>query len=184
MSSGGGGSSSTSTVPKEFMPYLEKGLELGTSRLESMFDEQGNLRPDAAGKSLAGFTEQQLAGQEAQTGLAQQAIEGTGIYDTQAATQRMLQNVAGANVAGSLGSLGSARGDRAREAALSDMAMDFALQRQQQAEGGAQSLQDVGLTQQQQQQALLDVPKEELGFYSQFVTGNLPRETRTSGGGK
>lgn len=185
MSTGGGGSQTTTTgVPEEFMPYLEKGLGVATSRLSNLFDETGQLKEGALENVVAGFSPEQLEGQEAQTGLARQALSGTGLYDTEAQTQRLMQNALGQQTASGLGALGSSRMDRAQQAALADMGMDFATQRQAVAEGGAQSLRDVGTTQQALKQAMLDAPKAELGSYSQFISGNVPKQTTTTGGGK
>jgi len=185
MASGGGGSQvSTQGVPEEFMPHLEKGLGVATARLSNLFDETGQLKEGALENVVAGFSPEQLEGQESQTGLARQALSGTGIYDTEAQTKRLMQNALGQQTAGGLGALGSSRMDRAQQAALADLGMDFVTQKQAIAEGGAQSLQDVGATKQTLKQAMLDAPKSELAAHSQYISGNVPKETKTTGRGK
>ena len=190
----GGAQSSVATqgVPKEFMPYLQKGLDIAGGRLGSMFETDdsgaftGKFKEDAFGETVADFTEEQKLGQQAGTDLARQAITGTGIYDTSKQAQDMLANLQGNIVGQRLGGLGSARGDRAMQAALLDKGMEIATQRQDLAQQGAEALQDIGATKQMQEQIRLDAPQEELGFYSQFVSGNVPKQTTTtsSGGGK
>ena len=183
---GGGTTTTTSSVPEEFKKYLETGLKVGETRLLGLFDPNtGELREDAINRVVAGFDPSQTAGQEAQIDLAEQAIAGTGIYNTEELAKRQLENLQGNLTAQSLGNLGSARGERSMDSALLDKGMEFVTLRQQQAEGGAQSLQDVGTTRQEMEQRYMDAPKEELGFYSQATMGNLPQEqTQTGGGGK
>ena len=188
MGGGGGGSqttTSTTGLPKEFLPYYEKALGIATNRLDQQFDEQGNLVDPTAEGIVAGLASEQKEGLGAQTDLARQAVAGTGVYDTRAATERALQKLPGQQTAGMLGGLGSARGDRAMQAVLADKALDFQTLRQQQAEGGAQSLQDVGTVYQTQEQKVKDAPYTELQRYSNVAFGNAPQETTqvSSGGG-
>ena len=184
MSSGGGGTTtSTSGIDPEFKPELKRALGIATSRLEGQFDEAGNLIDPTAAGIVAGLSGQQVEGLGAQQTLARQALSGTGMYDDRAAAQRMLQNLSGAQTAQALGSLGSARMDRAQQAALADKALQIQEARQQKAEGGAQSLQDVGGTLQEQQQRILDAPYTELQRYSNILTGVTPKTTTSTGGG-
>ena len=185
---GGGGGSKTSTttsgIAPEFIPYYEKALGLATNRLTSTLDPEGNL---IEGKEVvAGLSPEQKAGLGAQSDLARQAIEGTGMYNDQAQVQRMLQNAQGAQEYGRQGALGSARGDRAQQAAMADMGYQFLQGRQQKAEGGAQSLQDVGGAYQEQKQREMDAPYTELQRYSNIAFGNAPQSSTTTqtGGGK
>jgi len=182
---GGGGTTTTTTgIDPEFKPYLEKALNIATTRLGGQFDKSGNLIDPSAAGIVAGLAPGQIEGMGAQTGLARQAISGTGIYDDRASVNRMLQNARGAQEAQMLGGLGSSRGDRARESALADMAYDFQTARQQKAEGGAQSLQDVGSTMQEQKQKILDAPYTELQRYANIALGNAPQQSTQTGGGK
>ena len=184
MSSGGGGTTtSTSGIDPEFKPELKKALGIATTRLGGQFDEAGNLIDPSAAGIVAGLAGQQVEGMGAQQDLARQALSGTGMYDDRAAAQRMLQNLQGAQTAQSLGSLGSARMDRATQAALADKALQIQEGRQQKAEGGAQSLQDVGSQLQTQQQKILDAPYTELQRYSNILTGVTPKTTTSTGGG-
>lgn len=183
-SGGGGGTTSTSGIDPEFKPELKRALGIATSRLEGQFDEAGNLIDPSAEGIVAGLAGQQVEGLTGQQALARQALSGTGVYDDRAAAQRMLQNLSGAQTAQSLGSLGSARMDRAQQAALADKALQIQEARQAKAEGGAQSLQDVGATLQEQQQKILDAPYTELQRYSNILTGMAPKQTTSTGGGK
>ena len=184
MSSGGGSTqTSTSGIDPEFKPELKRALGIATSRLEGQFDEAGNLIDPSAQGIVADLATQQREGLGAQQALARQALTGTGMYDDRAATQRMLQNLSGAQTAQMMGSLGSARADRAQQAALADMAYEMQQGRQAKAEGGAQSLQDVGGTLQEQQQRILDAPYTELQRYSNILTGMAPKQTTATGSG-
>lgn len=188
MGGGGGDKTSTTTsgIAPEFVPHMEKALGIATNRLSGQFDEAGNLRDPSAEGIVAGLSGDQEAGLGAQRDLATQAIQGTGIYNDRANVQRMMQNAQGAQQVGQQGALGSARGERANAAALADMGMQFQQNRQMSAEGGAQSLQDVGATYQDQQQRVLDAPYTELQRYSNILTGMAPQQSTThqSGGGK
>jgi hypothetical protein len=187
---GGGGGSKTSTttsgIAPEFIPYYEKALGIATNRLGGQFDEAGNLRDPSAAGIVAGLSDQQKAGLSGQQALAQQAMSGTGIYNDEANVQRMLQNASGAQDYAMQGALGSARGDRAKQAALADMGYQFQEGRQRKAEGGAQSMQDVGGVLQEQKQRVLDAPYTELQRYSNVAFGNAPQQSTTTqtGGGK
>jgi len=223
MGSGGGTQTTTQGIDPEFMPYVEKALGIATNRLSGQFDESGNLRNPNAENIVAKLQPEQLAGLNAQSSLAhqaltgkgmyndmnseaaklaRQAVGGTGIYNDKSAVQRELMNATGAMQGQRQGALGSARGDRAQQAALGDMAYQFqqgrqsnaaqgadalfSMQkgRQQQAEAGAQSLQDVGSTYQEQSQKIKDAPYTELQRYSNILTGVSPTQSTTSGGGK
>ena len=188
---GGGGdkqtSRTTSGISDEFKPYFEKALGIATNRLEGQFDPRGNFRDPSAGQTVAGLTGQHMEGMGSQQDLARQALQGSGMYDDRAQVQRMLQNASGAQDYGMQGSLGSARGDRAKQAALADMGYQFQQARQQNAEGGAQSLQDIGSTLQEQKQRMLDAPYTELQRFSNVAFGNAPTTSSTEskgGGGK
>lgn len=184
MSSGGGGTTtSTSGIDPEFKPELKRALGIATSRLEGQFDEAGNLIDPTAAGIVAGLSGQQVEGLGAQQSLARQALSGTGVYDDRASVNRMLQNLSGQQTAQSLGNLGSARMTKAQQSALADMGYKFQEARQQKAEGGAQSLQDVGGTLQEQQQRTLDAPYTELQRYSNILTGVTPKTTTSTGGG-
>jgi len=180
---GGGSSSSTATVPEEFKPFVRKVLGIQETRLSNLFDKSGNLKQGALENVLAGFSPEQVEGQTGQAGLARQAMTGTGIYDDRAAVNRMLQNVRGAQDAQMQGFLGSARADKATQSVLADKAYDFQTARQQKAEGGAQSLQDVGTTRQEQKQRMLDAPYDQLAKSANLL-GAAGTETKSTGGGK
>lgn len=181
---GGGTTTSTSGIDPEFKPEVKKALGIATTRLTNQFDESGNLRDPSAAGIVAGLSDQQKRGLSGQQALAEQAMSGTGIYNDEAQVQRMLQNASGAQDLQMSGALGSARGDRAKQAALADMGYQFLSGRQQKAEGGAQSMQDVGGAYQEQKQKVLDAPYTELQRYSNILTGVAPKQTTQTGGGK
>lgn len=180
---GGGGSTQTATVPEEFKPFVRKVLGIQETRLSNLFDESGNLKEGALENVLAGFSPEQIEGQSGQAGLARQAMTGTGIYDTTGAVQRQLQNLQGAGLAGSMNQGRSARMDRANQATLADAAYKFQKDAQAVAEGGAQSLQDVGTTRQEQKQRMLDAPYDQLAKSANLL-GAAGTETKSTGGGK
>lgn len=181
---GGGGSTSTSGIDPEFKPNVKRALDIATNRLEGQFDEAGNLIDPSAAGIVAGFSPTQSEGMGAQTKLARDAISGTGIYDDKASAQRMLENLSGTQTAGALSGLGSSRMQKSMQSNLLDKAFDIQQMRQQKAEGGAASLRDVGTTEQEQKQRILDAPYTELQRYSNLLMGIAPKETKTSGGGK
>jgi len=181
---GGGGGTSTSGIAEEYKPYIEKALGIATNRLSNQFDEQGNLVDPSAAGIVEGLSSQQTEGLTAQENLGRDAISGTGIYDDRGAVARQLQNLQGQQMAGGMGGLGSARMNRANQSALADQSYKFQQARQQKAEGGAQSMQDVGGAYQQQGQKVLDAPYTELQRFSNILTGVAPKETKTTGGGK
>ena len=188
MGGGGGDKTSTTTsgIAPEFIPYYEKALGIATNRLSGQFDDDGNLRDPNAEGIVAGLANQQKSGLGAQENLAQQAINGTGIYNDKQQVARMMQNASGQMQGQRAGSLGSARGDRAQQAALADMGYQFQQARQQKAEAGAQSMRDVGQTYQGERQKVLDAPYTELQRYSNVAFGNAPQQSSTvqTGGGK
>ena len=178
---GGGTQTTTSGIDEEFKPYLERVLSDVTDRYES----EVAAGPDAI---VAKMTPEQQAAMDAQKGQAQDMMAGTGIFDTQAETQRQLANLQGRSMVGQAGSgsLGSARSQRATQAALADMGSQFAEQRQQQALAGSQLLGDVGSAKQQYDQARLDAPHTSASRYFGYLAGapQTTKTTQSSGGGK
>ena len=179
MGGGGGGNTTTqvSGVPDWLRPDVQHAF--GAARRE--FD-RGALSRAAADESLYG-DQGALSTQEA---LGRQAIAGEGIYDTEAGTQRQLQNLQGANLAGraNTGTLGSARADRAQQSALADAGLQFQQARQQQAGQGAAALRDAAGARQDLAQRQVDLPHQGLqrlfGYYGSGAAGS---ETSQSGGG-
>ena len=176
---GGGGNTTTQTsgVPDWLRPDVERAFGAATSEFD-----RGALSRTAAHDDLYG-DQGALATQEA---LGRQAIAGEGIYDIEAGTQRQLENLQGANLAGraNTGTLGSARADRAQQAALADKASQFQQARQQQASQGVGALRDAAGARQELQQRQLDLPHQGLqrlfGYYGSGAAGTT---TEQSGGG-
>jgi len=177
---GGGTQTTTSGIDPEFKPYLERVLSDVTTKYEA----DVAAGPDAL---VAKMTPEQQAAMAAQKGQAEEMMAGTGIFDTQAETQRQLANLAGRSMVGQAGAgaLGSARAQRAQQAALADMGSQFAQQRQQQALAGGEMLGQVGSAKQQYEQARMDAPHTAASRYFGYLT-NAPQTTTTtqSGGGK
>lgn len=182
----GGGSESVTTqgVPDEFKPYLERGLNIATTQLQNQFNPDGTLIDPST--IVAGLNKQQNLGLAGQQQLALDSYYGTGIYDDRAATQRELVNALGVMQGQGQGALGSARQDRAMQAALADKAYQFQQARQQNAQGGVQAMQDAGAIYQEQAQRELDAPYTALQRYSNIIQGTAPTQssTKSSGGGK
>lgn len=185
MSGGGGGGSTTtqsSGIDPEFKPYLKRVLSDVTDRYET--ERTGG--PDAI---VARLDPRQTAALNAQTALAQQAISGRGIYDTEDQAMRMLQNLEGKSRAGSYGTgkggYGSARSERAIQSALADQAMNLAKDRQSVATEGVRQLGSAGTTLQQYEQQRLDAPHTSAQRYFGYL-GSAPQQSTqtTSGGGK
>ena len=179
MGGGGGGNTTTqvSGVPDWLRPDVQHAF--GAARTE--FD-RGALSRAAADPSLYG-DQGALSTQEA---LAKQAIAGEGVYDIEGGTQRQLQNLAGQQLAGTAGTgtLSSARGDRARQSALADQALNFQQARQQNVAQGTQALRDAAGQRQELAQRQVDLPHQGLqrlfGYYGSGAAGS---ETQQSGGG-
>jgi len=180
MSSGGGGGTTTASsgIDPEFKPYLKEVLSDVTSRYKA--DVAGG--PDAI---VAAMDPRQTAAIGAQTGLGEQMISGSGIFDTEAATQRSLENLRGKQLAGMGPTISSARAQRAADAALADKAMEFAKDKQSTALQGVQTLGSAGTTLQQYEQSRLDAPHTSAQRYFGYL-GSAPQQTTqtTSGGGK
>jgi hypothetical protein len=179
----GGGSSTTTTVSgidPEFKPYLEKVLADVTGKYEA--DVAGG--PDAV---VADMTPEQIQALEAQKKAAEEAIQGTGAYDTGAARRRDLENIMGSasGMAAAGGGLGSARGEKAMLGAVADRSLELQKDRQATMERGITGLGEVGTTKQQYEQQRLDAPHTVASRYFGYL-GNAPQQQTStqSGGGK
>lgn len=178
MSSGGGGQTTTTGIDPEFKPYLTRVLSDVTGR----YEREVGQGPDAI---VAQMDPRQQRAIDMQTRLAEQAMAGTGLYNTQAAQQRQLQNLMGSQVgqASAAGALGSARSQRAMQSALADKALEYQQRRQQEAAGGIEALGQAGSTLQEYEQQRLDAPHTSASRYFGYL-GSAPQQTKTSGGGK
>lgn len=180
MGGGGGGNTTTTTsgVPEFAKPYLKEVLGDVTQRYR---DETSGGTP-----VVAGLAPEQEAALARQQGLSDAAFYGTGIYDDQAAVQRQLQNLQGANLAGqaNTGTLGSARSDRAMQSALADQAYQFQQGKKADVERSTQALQHVGDTRQQQRQLELDAPHTSAQRYFGYLGSTGQESTANQGGGK
>jgi len=173
---GGGGQTSTSGIDPEFKPDVQKALGISRTLLE---EQQADPT-----KVVAGLSPQQIAAINAQSTLANQALSGTGIYDTKLAEQRELKNLMGSALgqASYGGSLGSARSQKAMQSGLLDRAGEYAKQRQAQAEAGAERLGEAGTSLQKQRQAELAAKDTSLDRFFNRLTGVASKSTTTSGG--
>lgn len=179
---GGGARTTTTTsgIDKEFKPYLEKVLADVTSKYEA----DVAAGPDAV---VAGMTPEQIAALDAQKKASEDAMAGTGVYDTTAARQRDIQNLMGSAVgqSASAGGLGSARGEKAMMGAVADRSLALQKDRQATMERGITGLGEVGTTKQQYEQQRLDAPHTVAQRYFGYLAGAPQQQTSTqSGGGK
>ena len=176
---GGGGTTTTkSGIDPEFKPYIEKGMKLGTGLLESQFDDPNTI--------VAGLNTQQQQALAAQEAAARDMAAGRGLFNTRAAEEMALKNLAGQQLAGAStgGSLGSARAQAAMQGALAGRAGEYAKDRQQMAMEGIKQLGQAGTTRQKQSQRELQARDEALDRFFNRLTGIAPREsTQTSSGG-
>lgn len=177
---GGGTTTTTSGIDPEFKPYLERVLSDVTTKYQE--DVAGG--PDAI---VAAMTDEQRNALAAQKKTAEDAMAGTGAYNTDAARQRDLQNLMGtaSGQSASAGGLGSARSDRAMMGAVADRSLALQKDRQDTIERGISGLGEVGSAKQAYNQQRLDAPHTSASRYFGYL-GNAPQQkTATqSGGGK
>jgi len=178
-----GGPKTTTTVSgidPEFKPYLKDVLADVTSKYKA--DVAGGA--DAV---VAAMTPEQLQALEAQKKAAEDAMAGTGVYDTSAARRRDLENIMGsaAGQAASAGGLSSARGEKAMMGAVADRSLELQKDRQATMERGITGLGEVGTTKQQYEQQRLDAPHTVASRYFGYL-GNAPQQQTSTqrGGGK
>ncbi len=176
---GGGGQTTISGIDPEFKPDLTKALGIATDR----YTDQVEKGPDSI---VAGMTDDQITALGLQRDLGQQAVSGTGIYDTKAAQEGDLKNLMGTSMssAAGAGALGSARSQKAMQSALAGRSLEFAQQRQRDAGQGSSMIGDVGTTLQKYQQQRMDAPDTAASRYFGYLTGNAGKQTTTTGGGK
>ena len=182
MSGGGGGGSTTST--QSIDPDIKKRVLPVLDQVGAEYQRQVSGEKDI----VEGLTQDQIRGLEAQKGLGQQALTGTGLYNTEAELDRALARTGGAAdlAASGGGALGSARSQAAKQGALANVALDDLQQRRANAQAGAQQIRSVGDTYQQQQQAERDAPHTAASRYFGYLQGAPQGSTSTSsqGGGK
>ena len=178
-----GGSKTTTTtsgIDPEFKPYLERVLSDVTDR----YDKEIAGGADSIVAKMTPEQEQALAKQKQQ---AEDAISGTGMYDTSAGRRRDIENLMGSSVGQSAaaGGLGSARSERAMMGAVADRSLALDQERQRVAEMGVKNLGEVGSAKQAYEQQRLDAPHTAASRYFGYL-GNAPQQqTATqSGGGK
>ena len=175
---GGGGQTQTSGIDPEFKPDIQKGLGIARQRLEEQQADPSTI--------VAGLDPRQQAALGAQTAMAQDMMTGRGLYNTRAAEERSLQDLAGQSLMGASagGSLGSARSQAAMQGALAKRAGDYQQQRQQMAGMGVEQLGQAGTTFQKQRQKELEAKDTSLDRFFNRLTGVAGKTTTTSGGGK
>jgi len=178
MSSGGSkGQTQVSGLPEEFKPQIREGLDINLARLR---DTQAN-----PGQLVAGLSEPQNRALAYQSQLGEQAVRGTGLYDTQAAEERALKNLMGSSLgaASSGGALGSARSQAAMQGALADRAGQYQADRQAMSSMGADMIGQAGTTLQQQAQKEREAKDTSLAnFFANLAGAGTETKTTTSGG--
>jgi hypothetical protein len=175
---GGGGTTQTSGIDPEFKYDIQKGLGIARQRLEEQQADPSTI--------VASLDPRQRAALGAQTAMAQDMMAGRGLYNTRAAEERSLQDLAGQELMGASASksLGSARSQAAMQGALAKRAGDYQQQRQQLAGMGVEQLGQAGTTLQKQQQKELEARDFSLDRFFNRLTGVAGKTTTTSGGGK
>ena len=179
MSSGGGGRSQTqvSGIPEEFKPQIREGLDINLARLRETQANPGQL--------VAGLSEPQQRALAYQSQLGEQAVRGTGLYDTRAAEERSLKNLMGTalGAASTGGSLGSARSQAAMQGALADRAGQYQSDRQAMAGMGTDMIGQAGTTLQQQAQKEREAKDTSLAnFFANLAGAGTETKSTTSGG--
>ena len=177
---GGGTTTTTSGIDDEFKPYLERVLSDVTTKYEA--DVEGG-----ADAIVAAMTDEQTAALDAQKKAAEDAMAGTGAYNTDAARQRDLQNLMGTSVGQSAaaGGLGSARSDRAMMGAVADRSLALQKDRQDTIERGISGLGEVGSAKQAYAQQRLDAPDTAASRYFGYLSNAPQKQVSTKqGGGK
>lgn len=178
MSSGGGNTSTTTSgIPEEFKPQVKEGLDLSLERLRQTQADPNQL--------IAALNEPQQRALSYQQQLGEDAVRGTGIYDTRAAEERALKNIMGSSLgnASQGGSLGSARSLAAMQGALADRAGQYQSDRQAMAGMGVEQIGEAGSTYQQQAQKEAEAKDISLSNFFANLTG-AGTESKTTGGGK
>ena len=173
MGGGGGKTQTTSSgIDAEFKPYLKEVLADATGQYKRARD----AGPDATVAGDTGAKKEALAaaqsvGRDQLGGIDQNLIN------------RQLQNTQGQLLAGQQNSLGSARAQRSRDAALADQAINLQTASDQRRQQGLQTLSAVGTDRQAQAQAKLDAPHTAAERYFGYL-GSAPQQQTTSAGGK
>jgi len=114
----------------------QKNLASDAMTGRGIYNDMGSAQAKVANEALAGRGVYNTMGSP-QAKMAQQAMAGEGVFNNQQQVQRMLQNASGAQDYARQGALGSARGDRAQQAALADMGYQFNQGNQASAMAGA-----------------------------------------------
>ena len=180
MSSGGGGSTQTqvSGIPEEFKPQVKEGLDINLARLRETQTDPNKL--------VAALNEPQQRALSYQQQLGEQAVRGTGLYDTRAAEERSLKKLMGSSLgeASAGGSLGSARSQAAMQGALADRAGKYQSDRQAMAGMGVEQIGQAGTTFQQQAQKEAEAKDTSLANFFANLSGAGSETKSTSSGGK
>ena len=174
---GGGGQTQTSGIPEEFKPQVKEGLDINLARLRETQSDPT--------KMVAALNAPQQRALAYQQQLGEQAVRGTGIYDTRSAEERALKNLMGSSLgsASSGGALGSARSQAAMQGALADRAGKYQSDRQAMAGMGVEQIGQAGTTYQQQAQKEKEAKDTSLANFFANLAG-AGTETKTTGGGK
>lgn len=179
MSSGGGNTQTqVSGIPEEFKPQVKEGLDINLARLRETQRDPNQL--------VAGLNAPQQRALAYQQQLGEQAVRGTGIYDTRAAEERSLKNLMGSSLgmASGAGSLGSARSQAAMQGALADRAGQYQSDRQAMAGMGVEQIGQAGTTFQQQAQKEAEAKDTSLANFFANLAGAGTESKTTSSGGK
>jgi len=178
---GGGGGSTTVTesgMAKEFRPIYKEAMEDALAGYKQR-------KAQGVTATVADLSPEQRRALAYQSASAEDAIRGSGAYDTRAAQERALKNTMGQMMgqASSSGALGSARTQAAMSSALANQSLEQQRQRQADIEKGITSLGQAGTTKQRFEQQLIDAPYTEQARLAGLLAGAPTSSTQTSSGG-
>ena len=179
MKGGGGGTTITeSGMAKEFRPIYKEAMEDALAGYKQR-------KAQGVTATVADLSPEQRRALAYQTATAEDAIRGSGAYDTRAAQERALKDTMGQMMgqASTGGALGSARTQAAMSSALADQSLEQQRQRQADIEKGISSLGQAGTTKQKFEQQLIDAPYTEQARLAGLLSGAPTTQTQTSSGG-
>jgi len=179
MKGGGGGTTITeSGMAKEFRPIYKEAMEDALAGYKER-------KAQGVTATVADLSPEQRRALAYQTATAEDAIRGSGAYDTRAAQERALKDTMGQMMgqASTGGALGSARTQAAMSSALANQSLEQQRQRQADIEKGISSLGQAGTTKQKFEQQLIDAPYTEQARLAGLLSGAPTTSTQTSSGG-
>lgn len=176
----GGGRRSQQTTTSGVPAWAEGSLKKVFADAEKSYFE--NI--DDPNKTVAALTPEQKEAADAKAKLARDAIAGRGQFDLTGATQRGVQQAMGTSMgqAAGAGALGSARAQRAMNAAIGDQYAQMRAEQLANQEAGLSALAQVGQQGRDYQQQLKDADDIERQRFFGYAHGTGTTQTTTGGG--